>query len=541
MFRIAWRLQRLDLAGLTLFGALYGLLETAAYTAAGSTVAQRMAFGHQYETLGRSMTYLLPVPVRLDTIGGWEQWRVYAVPPILFLFWAAIAATGALRGDEGRGLLEEWRSAGVGVWRYAAYRFGVFSLASLIAATVTSIVTDLTAVKVVGSALDPLAAAEMTIALFAVTLTGYSVGMVAAQLTTSRNTAAGLAGGLLVVTFFINSLGRSIDSLRTLASFVSPFYYYDRSTPLIPGGSFDPVATVGLLAVAIVLAALAAWLMHARDLGASVFSRRSNVAAMTVRPSHNPLLRIPVLAELFQQRLAILAWAAGTALAGAYIGAAGHTLVDDLTKGSTTFKGYLTVVGHGDPYVALTGYFWFSFVLALLSAFAIIQVARWSADDNEGRLEQVLSAPTSRTRVVLVRAAAFIVGLSLIIALSSLAFYAGAHKNGVAVPSNNLLTATLLLVPFAMSFAAAGALLASRVPRSAVSVLVTLSFLSFLITIGGPLMKWPDSVMRLSVYTLYGQPLTSGVDWTGLWILVAVCVVGFGLAMLLMQRREVGA
>ncbi len=541
MFRIAWRLQRMDIAGMTLFGALYGVLQTAAYTAAGSTIAMRLAFAHQYETLGRSMTYLLPMPVRLDTIGGWEQWRVYAVPPILFVFWAAISATGALRGNEDRGLVEQWRSAGVSVWRYAAYRFGVFSLAALIAVTVTSIVTTVTAAKVIGSALDPIATAEITIALFAVTLTGYSVGMVAAQLTTSRNAAAGLAGVLLVAAFFINSFGRSIDSLRTLASFVSPFYYYDRSTPLIPGGSFDPVATAGLLAVAIVLATVAAWLMHSRDLGASIVKRRSSVAAMTVQPSHNPLLRIPVLAELYQQRIGILAWAAGSALGAAYIGAAGHTLVDDLAKGSTTFKGYLTVVGHGNPYVALTGYFWFSFFLGLLSAFAITQVARWSADDNEGRLETVLSAPVSRTRVVLVRAAALMVGVAVIIALSSLAFYAGAHKTGVAVPPNNLLTASLLLVPFAMSFAATGALLASRVPRSAVSVLVTLSFLSFLITLGGPLMKWPDSVMRLSVYTLYGQPLMSGVDWTGLWTLVAICVAGFGLAVLLMQQREVGA
>jgi ABC-2 type transport system permease protein len=541
VFRIAWRLQRIDIAGMTLFGALYGLLQTAAYTAAGSTIAQRVAFGHQYETLGRSMTYLLPMPVRLDTIGGWEQWRVYAVPPILFVFWAAISATGALRGNEDRGLVEQWRSVGVSIWRYAAYRFGVFSLVALVAATMTSIVTAITAAVVVGSALDPIATAEMTIVLFAVTLTGYSVGMVVAQLTTSRNAAPGLAGVVLVVAFFINSFGRSIGGLRTVASFVSPFYYYDRSTPLIPGGSFDPLATAGLLVAAIFVAALAAWLMDSRDLGASIFTRRSSVAAMTVRPSHNPLLRIPVLTELYQQRIGILVWAGGSAVAAAYIGAAGHTLVDDLTKGSTTFKGYLTVVGHGNPYVALTGYFWFSFFLAGLSAFAITQVARWSADDNEGRLETVLSAPVSRTRVVLVRAAVLVVDLAIIIALSSLAFYAGAHKNDVAVPANNLLTASLLLVPFAMSFAAVGALLASRVPRSAVSVLVTLSFLSFLITLGGPLMKWPSSVMRLSVYTLYGQPLTSGVDWTGLWILVAICVVGFGLAVLLMRWREVGA
>ena len=45
-------------------------------------------------------------------------------------------------------------------------------------------------------------------------------------------------------------------------------------------------------------------------------------------------------------------------------------------------------------------------------------------------------------------------------------------------------------------------------------------------------------LLNLSVFQLYGTPLLSGIYWTGLWAMVAVVVVGFGAATLLMERRE---
>jgi hypothetical protein len=56
-----------------------------------------------------------------------------------------------------------------------------------------------------------------------------------------------------------------------------------------------------------------------------------------------------------------------------------------------------------------------------------------------------------------------------------------------------------------------------------------------------PLLKFPESVMKLSVFSLIGNPLTSGVYWTGVWGLLGITAVGFGLAAVVMQRREVGS
>jgi hypothetical protein len=47
-------------------------------------------------------------------------------------------------------------------------------------------------------------------------------------------------------------------------------------------------------------------------------------------------------------------------------------------------------------------------------------------------------------------------------------------------------------------------------------------------------------VLDLSLFHLYGTPLTTGVYWTGLWVMVAIVVVGFGGAAAAMRVREVG-
>ena len=228
----------------------------------------------------------------------------------------------------------------------------------------------------------------------------------------------------------MESFGRTDGSLRTVARLVSPFYYVDRSTPLTPGGSFDSGATAGLLVVAVALAALAAWLMNVRDIGSPVIRRRWRAHEMTQLPSHNRLLRLPVLASLYERRLGLLAWTIGATIGALYSGTIGRSMVN-LAKGGGSFGAYLTLAGHGNPYVALTGYIWFGIFQLVLVAFALIWVSRWSADDNEGRLEMQLSAPVSRGWVVGERAAAFLAGAVVVVAASSVGFYLSA----VAGPS----------------------------------------------------------------------------------------------------------
>jgi putative exporter of polyketide antibiotics len=56
----------------------------------------------------------------------------------------------------------------------------------------------------------------------------------------------------------------------------------------------------------------------------------------------------------------------------------------------------------------------------------------------------------------------------------------------------------------------------------------------------GPFFKWPEAVMNLSVFTLYGTPLVSDVYWRGLWAMLGITLAGFIVAFVGMQRRDVG-
>lgn len=540
MLRVTWRLQRFGLLAMSGLMVFYGLFQSAAYkSAAGTTAASRVAFGHEMEVLGRQLTYLLPLPQHLDTIGGYLQWRVFGALPLLFAFWAVLSASGAFRGDEDKGLIEEWQSAGVGALGYTAFRFAGFVVSAAVAVAASSAAIDAGAAS--AGLLDLGAVIELSLALMAMTVCCYSIVMIVAQFTSSRGAAGAAAGVVIAVLFFVNSLSRTVDNLKPIAALVSPFYYYDRNTPLAPAGSFDLLGTLGLLVVSVLLAALAAWLMSRRDLGAQLIRRRVREAPETIVPATTPMLRIPAVALIYQQRRGLIAWTVGSLVLAAYLASIGRVVVDTLVKGSGSFAAYLKFVGHGDPYVALTGYFWFGIFLALLSIFAIVQVARWSADDSEGRLETVLSAPVSRTRIVLERAAALLVATLLIVAVTGAGFYVSAHAANIDIHPDQLVTASIPLIPFALSFAAVGALIASRFPRIAVGVLVVLAFLSYVLTEGGPLLKLPDWVLRLSVFSLYGAPLTNGIYWTGFWILLAISIVGFGLGGILIQRRDVGA
>src|SRR4051794_6855814 len=175
MFRLAWRLQRTGLIGMGAFCVLYGVLQAAAYrSAAGPTTASRIAFGHEMESFGRTFTFLLPLPIRLDTAAGYVQWRIYGGLVTLLAGWGVLGAVGATRADEDRGLVEEWLSSPLGRGRYLATRFLPFAGAAGIVVAATSASIELV---IVGSGFSlPLTGLiQESIVLLALTACCYAI------------------------------------------------------------------------------------------------------------------------------------------------------------------------------------------------------------------------------------------------------------------------------------------------------------------------------------------------------------------------------
>jgi putative exporter of polyketide antibiotics len=90
-------------------------------------------------------------------------------------------------------------------------------------------------------------------------------------------------------------------------------------------------------------------------------------------------------------------------------------------------------------------------------------------------------------------------------------------------------------------FGAVGALLAARLPRATMAILGVFAFASYLMLQFGPIFKLPDWVQNLSAFKLFGQPLSQGVDSTGLTIMLAIVVVGFVASAIAIQTRDLGA
>ncbi|MDQ2915134.1 MAG: ABC transporter permease subunit [Chloroflexota bacterium] len=538
LLRIAVRSHRTGFIATALLAAIGGALNAVAFVqVAGTTATERAVFAQQMALLARQLSYLLPAPLQLDTMAGYLVWRAFGVIGITYAFWGLLSATGAGRGDEERGLVEEWLAAGVSRARWLVIRALAFALVAA-----TSLVAGLAVTEVATIGLNealPLGPLLLEgLLMWALALVSFALGIFISQLVTTRRGASTIGGVVLLALFLVNSSARSgldVTPLRWL----SPFYLAERSTPLLRGGSLDPVATAILVVAALVLLWLAGLAFMLRDVGAPLVRGPTRNSRAVWTASRDPLLRAPVLALVDQQRLWLLTWAIGLALLASFMTSLTKTIVDALASSEIpAMRIYFERAGI-TAYSDFVGVIWFATLLLLISLFVVAQVNGWASDDAEGRLETILSAPVSRTRVVVERIAAAIVAVGLIVAASSVAVYATASANAIELPAGRFALASADVLPVAYAFAGIGHALVGWRPRLAVVALGAVAAIGYLTQQFAPLFGWPDWVKNTSLYALYGTPMSKD-DWAGIATLIAIGTAGAAVALVVMRRRDVG-
>jgi ABC-type transport system involved in multi-copper enzyme maturation permease subunit len=536
MLRHAFRLHRWGWIG---YGAVLVLgmsVQASAFTQiAGTSPVSRARFAHEMSMLAAQLPYLFPAPFRLDTLDGYVQWRAFGPFALVVMIWSIAAAAGAVRRDEDRELVDCWLAAGVSRTRLVASRLAAFGLASLVATVLGGLGYAAGAARYEPVNWAGLAGKGLTFWLLVVTL--FALCFLVAQLGGSLR-AAQAAGAVVAVALLLPEVMARIDPRFDGVSWVSPFRWYDATTVLAPGGRLDVTGVVLSIAVILTATALSAVVFAHRDVrGPLVALAARHASAKEVAPSS--LLTLPVARLLHRQRWVVAGWTLAIAAMAVFMVGIAHSVVDS----AITLPGMREILTHGsggDPYRGFIGTFWFGFEQLLLAGFAIHLVSGWAADDTEGILASVLSMPVHRSAIVAERAAAALLGTVVIVATGSLVAVAMSASGGTALGAADVLRASWPLIPFTLTYAAVGAAASADFPRAAVGVLGVLAFLSFLVYEVGPLERWPAWANDLSVQRLYGTPFLTGVFWTGLWTLLTVVGVGFGLAMVLMQRREVG-
>ncbi|MDA8394002.1 MAG: ABC transporter permease subunit [Candidatus Dormibacteraeota bacterium] len=535
--RYGLRTHRWALAGVALLGFLSPYTAGASYLAAAGTAAARANFGRQTLALGPQLAYLIPLPLRPDTVAGYLWWKGLTWMTLVFAAWGLAAATGAIRQEEERGLMEAWLASPLGRVRLVLSRAAAFALAAAAAVVITGLGTAAGLAAGKGS-IGPGALVEQALPLLGIALVCFGAGLVAAQVATTRRGAVGLGGSVLLALYALDAVARVNRGLDGVAA-VSPFHLADLTTAVVPGGRFEGAPTLALYLIAAVLIALGVAAFRERDLGASLLPPRVATASVRRSPSASPFLRLPVLRSLWQQRLGLIGWVLGTMVGAALIVSLARS-TGKLLGSASGFTRFVQAAGTSNAATAVVSSVWLSIAALIVAAYAINQTAHWAAEDAEGRLEMEIAQPVPRWAVVAERCATLMVGALLVTALGSVVAAAVAPGQGVHLDPGRLLLATALLALLALTFGALGALVIARLPRVAVPALGVVAVAGFYLPLLAPLLRWPSWALDLSLFHLYGTPLTAGVYWNGLWVMVAVVVLGFGGAMAEMRVREVG-
>jgi ABC-2 type transport system permease protein len=357
-----------------------------------------------------------------------------------------------------------------------------------------------------------------------------------------------LTAGLLLVSIVLDMVHRVIPDTEWLSRF-SPVYYYNLSRPLVPGYGVNLGAMLLLLALSLFLSGVALWLFVRRDVGGTVvvpsWLRLPESAA---RPERALPVGAWTLRSVYTRSLAMIAvptfwWALGIA------GMAAWTLVAvkqteaqlaTIYESSPVLKDMMTKVGGGAITSATMLSAMFVFLPLLLMAFAITQASRWSADEEDGRLELVLSTPQPRLRVLLGRFAALTTATIIIGVLTQAASVLALAATGLKLDGGNLTAATLSIIPLGLLMAAIGYLLSGWL-RTAIDtgLLSFLLVIWFFISFIGPGLNWPDATLRFSAFYYYGKPLLDGLPLGSMLGVLGVAIVALALASVRFMSKDI--
>jgi ABC-2 type transport system permease protein len=486
-------------------------------------------------------------PVAANTVGGYATFKI-GISIFLICVWPLLAASRMLRGEEDRGSLDVLLSMPRTRGRIALEKLAAMWAALLLIGLIVGVLAYLggLAFKADFSLVDGLLFG-LNLSLICAVFGG--VALLISQFTQERGPAAGATGALLLVFIVLDMVHRVIPDTEWISR-LSPIYYYNLSKPLIPSYGTSLEGLLVQLVLAVLLSAAGVWLFVRRDAGDVVHV--PGLRTRAPRASHALPAGDLSLRSVYARSLGMIGWATfwWTLVIAGFAGWMVLVVEQMVSKLNDLFSSgdsslavqVLKAIGGGGS--RLNELFlgaMFELLPVLLMAFAVTQVNRWSADEDDGRLEIVLSTPRSRSSVLLGRFAALATATIVIGLLTLAAAAAAAAIAGVTLDATNLAEATLGMVPLGLLIAAVG-YLASGWLRSAADTGL-LSFLLagwFFLSFIGPDLKWPDATLRLSPFYYYGTPLLHGWEVGNVLLLLGVAAVALVLGTLRFARKDIG-
>jgi ABC-2 type transport system permease protein len=483
-------------------------------------------------------SFLIGDIVGLDTIGGFITTRVMGFIPVMIGLWAIVLAVGVLRGEEQNGSMDVVLAAPHSRVSVALQKIAAVLTAVLVVCALAGL--GLWA-GVLASA-EQLAVGDIALAMlnvFVISAFWAGVGLLVSQFVVIRRTASSMTGGLMFATFLVNNLLSGNEDLEW-AAWLMPFHWYSASKPMAPGYGQDWSAFAIMAVAALVVMLAAVWIFVRRDVGES-FTALPASSQRTARGG-SPLL----LGSVFGKSIRDLVWptvwwAVGLSAYVVMIVGTVNQVLEPLRDVLSNLGWMAAIVGNMATPAAYLGYSLFTFLPVLLAVHAITQINSWSDDEEEGRLEVLAAMPLPRWMLLVPRYVALAASMLAIVLFVYAAIAVSAPAFNVTLDTGQVLLALLAAVPVGLVVAAFGLLVATwlKRPGLAVPITVTVVVAMFFLQLFGPVFELPEAVLNLSIFQLYGRPLTDGIEWRWIGALAAATLLFAVGSLVGLQRRDI--
>lgn len=543
---IFWKTMREQRWALLIWSALVMLILIAVYASLSQVDVSQLG------SLTQNRAYVfLNDPVATDTASGYVTFKYGFSFSLMLSIFAILIGSRLIRGEEARGSLDLVLATPHS--RQNLLREKV--LATVVSVVVLGLAFGIGALLGEASQHDLASVGGALLAGFDSSLLLFFYAMLAlfiSQYTRTAGATAGATGALYALFFVLDGTGRAYPNVAWVQR-LSPNYYYGLSKPLIPSYGTNFGAMALLLALGLLLLAGSAAIFLRRDMGAVArlpFLRmRRNSTARTVSPdarieraARDPWLRSVLARSLRAGGPGLGWWMLGVFLYAAY-GAAivksSEQQLRDTIKGSPAFAQLFgaNLLATDNGFVSLVVFLIVS-IAAML--YALIRANDWPANQDNGRLDIVLSTPQPRWRVALQWYGTALVGFILLALANALGVIVGAAATGLTLDAGRVFAASLALVPPMALIAGAVYALGARL-RSTVDLEIVGGYLAiaFFMDLLHTALKLPDWTQHLSIFTAYGTPIADGVNWTSVSVMLLLAALFTGIGVSLFQTGDI--
>ncbi len=373
-------------------------------------------------------------------------------------------------------------------------------------------------------------------------------------ITGNRDTASGVAAGILVISFFAVGLLPLVEGLENLRK-AFPWYYFDGSDPIYNGIAWDHLAVLASASVVLLVAAVVGFGrrdLKSQSVGTSLLDRmRSNpilnrIVGRLAGSARVSSIWLKTVSDY--QTLLLVTSAAMFLVMGVILGPMYASLTEETRVAFHNFPEELIALFGGGELGTPEGWytletFGLMAPLAVILVTAVTGAGALAGEESRRTMGLLLANPIRRSRIVIEKSATMTlfgiaVGIATFAGVSLGSVFGDLGMSFVNIGSTAALQVLSGLVFGFLALAiGAGTGRVSAAIYGAVGAALVSHLLTSLVKINDGLagIAWLSPFH----YYLVSDPLNTGMDWGDALVLTVLSAALFGLSIFLFQRRDI--